>query len=226
LKVDARGTNTETVLRLYAPTNIIPKGTVLDKPQTIFSADHEFTVPGNTAFQIVVSSTHRNPRYWPSGPAPFGKIDDLDEFRPQRWLRDESPAVAKPPNEEKPDTRQPEEMLSSDTSDALFRPFPGSYIPFSTGHRRCIGRRFAQVELLAVLTVLLKSYTLEIDVEDFADDEAIKLMSVVQKAEVWTKAAAKSKSVLREGMRHHLTMQHKEGKIALRLVKRGEERFA
>ena len=85
---------------------------------------------------------------------------------------------------------------------------------------------FAQVELLAVLAVLLKSYTLEIDVEDFADDEAIKLMSVVQKAEVWTKAAAKSKSVLREGMSHHLTMQHKEGKIALRLVKRGEERFA
>jgi hypothetical protein len=80
VKVVARGTNTETVLRLYAPTNIIPKGTVLDKPQTIFSADHEFTVPGNTAFQIVVSSTHRNPKYWPSGPAPLGKTDDLDEF--------------------------------------------------------------------------------------------------------------------------------------------------
>jgi cytochrome P450 len=213
------------VLRLYAPTNIIPKGTVLDKPQTIFSADHEFTVPGNTAFQIVVSSTHRNPKYWPSGPAPLGKTDDLEEFRPQRWLKKESPAVAKSPNEDKSDIRQPEEMLSSDTSDALFRPFPGSYIPFSTGHRRCIGRRFAQVELLAVLAVLLKSYTLEIDVENFADDEAIKLMSAEKKEAVWVKAAAKLKFVLREGMRHHLTMQHKEGKIALRLVKRGEERF-
>jgi hypothetical protein len=85
---------------------------------------------------------------------------------------------------------------------------------------------FAQVELLAVLAVLLKSYTLEIDVEDFVDDEAIKLMSAEQKGDVWMKAAAKSKFVLRQGMRHHLTMQHKEGKIALRLVKRGEERFA
>jgi hypothetical protein len=43
---------------------------------------------------------------------------------------------------------------------------------------------FAQVELLAVLAVLLKSYTLEIDVEDFVDDEAIKLMSAEQNGDV------------------------------------------
>lgn len=172
-----------------------------------------------------MTSTHRNTKYWPSGPAPLGKTDDLDEFRPQRWLKKKS-AAAKPSNEEMLETKSLEEVLSSDTSAALFRPFPGSYIPFSTGHRRCIGRRFAQVELLAVLAVLFKSHSLEVDVEDFADDEAIALMNAEQKQEVWKKAAARTKTILREGMRHHLTMQHKEGKIALRLVKRGEEIFA
>ena len=45
-----KSANTTAVLRLYAPTNIIPKGTRLNDAQTVFSGDREFTVPGNTAF--------------------------------------------------------------------------------------------------------------------------------------------------------------------------------
>lgn len=131
-----------------------------------------------------------------------------------------------PSGNEKAGEKFSDGVLSSDTSTALFRPFLGSYIPFSTGHRRCIGRRFAQVELLAVLAVIPITYSLELDVEDFADDEAVSMMSAEEKEEIWQTAAMRIKRVLRNGMRHHLTMQHKEGKIALRLVKRGEERFA
>jgi len=121
--------------------------------------------------------------------------------------------------------RQVDEVLSNDISTKLFRPFPGSYIPFSTGHRRCIGRRFAQVELLAVFATLFKSYSLDLDVTDFADDEEVARISDEEKNVVWEKAAKRMRKVLKEGMRHHLTMQLGNGKIALRLRKRGDEFF-
>jgi cytochrome P450 len=197
------------------------------------SGDRPFTVPGNTAFQFVVNSVHRNPKYWPSGPVPPGKKNDLDEFRPQRWLLQKStppPADRNHSSQTVADEKQagvamPEEVLSADTSAALFRPFPGAYIPFSAGHRRCIGRRFAQVELLAVLAVLLKSYSLELDVADFADDKAVKAMSAGERKKVWERAAKRMTGILREDMRHHLTMQLKAGRVTVRLVVRGEERF-
>lgn len=224
------------VLRLYPPANIIPKGTRPNEPQTITSGSCSFTVPGNTAFQFVANSTHRNPKYWPSGPAPPGKLNDLDEFRPQRWLAEKpvqqladrsypTPAAATYDNDKQSGATTPDGVLSVDTSAALFRPFPGAYIPFSTGHRQCIGRRFAQVELFAVLAVLFKSYSLELDVGEFADDEAVGAMSAGEKKNVWKQAAKRMTGVLREGMRHHLTMQLKKGKVALRLVLRGKERF-
>lgn len=200
------------------------------------SSESQFTVPGNTAFQFVVNSAHRNPKYWPSCVASNGKQNDLDEFRPQRWLTAESGyassetsnSVLQPISYSRGGEEAREnlaEPLTGETSSILYRPFPGSYIPFSTGHRRCIGRRFAQVELLAVLAVLFKSYSLELDVSDIADGETVNGMTVEEKRRTWESEAARMKLLLRQGMRHHLTMQHTEGKVVLRLVRRGEERF-
>ena len=42
-------------------------------------------------------------------------------------------------------------------------PAPGTYMPFGTGKRACIGRSFAEVEALLVLAAVLRSVRLEID---------------------------------------------------------------
>ncbi|KAL8902537.1 MAG: hypothetical protein Q9207_004613 [Kuettlingeria erythrocarpa] len=209
------GATINEVLRLYPPANIIPKGTRKGSVQTIRTGSRDFTVPENTALQFLAVSAHHNPRYWPSDPASLGK-EDLDEFRPGRWFA--APDLAS--------NRNPAGAPGTEPSASLFRPHPGAYIPFSTGHRGCIGRRFAQVEMLAVVAVVFKDYSLELDVGDFVDDEAIETMGLQQRQAVYEKAKAKARRVCRDGIRHHLTMQLKHGRLALRLVRRGEERFS
>ena len=79
--------------------------------------------------------------------------------------------------------------------------------------------------MFAVLAVLFKSYSLELDVGEFADNEAVEAMSAEEKKNIWEQAAKRMTGVLREGMRHYLIIQLKKGKVALRLVPRGKERF-
>ena len=215
------GATINEVLRLYPPANIIPKGTRKGSQQTIRSGSHEFTIPEDTALQFLAVSVHHNPKYWPSDPASSGK-EDLDEFRPRRWLaRFDSMSTRNADTNH----RHPERGPGLEPSTSLFRPHAGAYIPFSTGHRGCIGRRFAQVEMFAVVAVIFKDYSLELDVEDFANDKAVETLAMEERKAVYEKAKASARRVCREGIRHHLTMQLKTGKLALRLVRRGNERF-
>ena len=98
---------------------------------------------------------------------------------------------------EKPDGTEKAQdgVVDPGTTTSLFRPHPGAYTPFSTGHRGCIERRSAQVELLAVIAILFKNNSLELDVEDFADDEAIERMTLEQRKIVYEKAKAKTERI-------------------------------
>ena len=51
------------------------------------------------------------------------------------------------------------------------------------------------------------------------------MMTDEQRNAVYGKAKAQARKTCRDGIRHHLTMQLKKGKLALRLVERGKERF-
>ena len=62
-----------------------------------------------------------------------------------------------------------------DTS-SLFKPIKGSYIPFSDVYRSCLGRRFSQIEILVVLAVILRDYSVELAVDQFSSDGQIDLM--------------------------------------------------
>lgn len=51
----------------------------------------------------------------------------------------------------------------------IHRPVRGAYVPFSDGVRACLGKKFAQVEFVAALAVMVKQYRIELagDSEEF-----------------------------------------------------------
>ncbi|KAL9093516.1 MAG: hypothetical protein Q9165_003911 [Trypethelium subeluteriae] len=159
--------------------------------------------------------------------------EDLDEFKPERWLLDASTttssstaatatATADAPTE---DFGGPQ---GRDTSASLFHPPKGAYIPFSDGGRACLGRRFAQAEVCAVLAVIFREWSVELAVDEWASDEEVAAMPVggEERRRVWGKADARARWLLQDGMVMMITLQMRKGKVPVRFVRKGRERFA
>lgn len=230
-------------LRLVPPVIGIPKSTMEGvSEQKLNVGGKECIVPKDTYISLATACAHRHPDYWPKGPArcpggrpahPVSNIDnDLEEFRPERWLlstnengtttdKDGIPVETLAGGTEK-DLGVNE---SSDTSDRLFKPVKGSYVPFSDGYRACLGRRFAQVEVLVVLATLFQNYSVELAVDKYATDEELDKMDDNEKAEVWQKAAEDARELLLNGMGVQISLQIRKGTVPVRFVPRGQERF-
>ncbi|KAF9696817.1 hypothetical protein EKO04_005237 [Ascochyta lentis] len=211
-------------LRLLQPVLNIPKSTFPGRPQNFTMGEQTYTMPGDTHI-FLSSAIHRNPKYWPAPPTGSsvkGKRD-IDTFRPERWL------TASKLEDSFIDIGYDDEELrgpsGEDTSASLFKPVKGSYIPFSDGFRSCIGRRFAQVEILAVLAVIFSQYTVELAVDEFASDEEVKAMDGQAREDVYAKAAARADHVLQTKVASIITLQLRGTSVPIRLVRRGEERF-
>lgn len=222
-------------LRLIAPVVGIPKSTPKDSPQPLTLNGKRVTVPGGCHITLDTPATHRNPKYWPTmcGPdASEAEIDtDLDSFKPERWLLDSTKTnscMTTIATSSRQGSEEPEDIggpQSTDTSSTLYHPARGSYIPFSEGYRACLGRRFAQVEVLAVLAVIFREYSVELAVDEYASDVEVEKMDEELRRQVWTKAKDKAEGLLKYGMMTIITIQMRRGKVPLRFVKRGGERF-
>jgi cytochrome P450 len=210
-------------LRLIPPVIGIPKSTPPGRPQGLQLGGNRVTVPQNCMVTLNTAALHRNPKYWP-----HTSDEDLLEFRPERWLLDptkshgstEDNAYAE---EEGLDFDGPDKR--PDTAASLYRPPKGAYVPFSDGYRSCLGRRFAQVEILAVLAVIFKTWSVELDVGAYMTDEEVATASEDEKRKAWGKADANARDLLRNGMMTIITIQMRKDKVPLRFVKRGSERF-
>ncbi|PVH95619.1 cytochrome P450 monooxygenase-like protein [Periconia macrospinosa] len=212
-------------LRVLQPIVNIPKSTAPGRPQVFTMNGQQYTMPGGTHV-LLNCAIHRNPKYWPGPPNETDKksnIKDTDRFRPERWLLDKKPTT------DFVDIDYDDEELrgpsGEDTSSSLFKPVKGSYIPFSDGYRSCIGRRFAQVELLAAFAVIFTQYSVELAVDEFASDEEVASMDEESKEKVWRKAADKAQHILKNNAASIITLQLRGATIPIRLVKRGEETF-
>ncbi|KAL9103296.1 MAG: hypothetical protein Q9163_001638 [Psora crenata] len=220
-------------LRLIPPVTAIPKCTKPNSPQPLVVGGKRCMVPGNTYIELKCHCAHRNPNQWSTGPPadpnkpshPLSNRDnDLEEFKPERWLL-KNGAVSADTDAIINDSSTVDGHPAPADSPSLFKPVKGAYIPFSEGHRSCLGRRFAQIELLAFLAFLFSQYSVELSVEEWASDEQVEEMDGVSKREIWGKAKAKVERQMINDIGSIITLQLRKGHIALRLVKRGSEMF-
>lgn len=215
-------------LRLLQPIINIPKSTAPGHPQVVHMDGKEYTIPDDVSV-FLCSAVHRNPKYWPcpaNDPSTNGR-PDVDRFRPERWLGVAEGKAA----EEFVDINYDDEILrgpsGQDTSAQLFKPAKGSFIPFSEGYRSCIGRRFAQVEILTVFAVIFSQYSVELAVDEFATDDEVERMPKggKERKAVWQKAVDRADDLLTNKMASMITLQLRAGNVPIRIVRRGEERF-
>jgi cytochrome P450 len=213
-------------LRLLQPVVNIPKSTAPGRPQQLTMGGKQYTIPGDSHVWLSCA-VHRNPKYW--GKSATGTKSDIEQdvnrFRPERWL------VGAKPTEQAVDTNDIDDdlrgPLGEDTSAQLFKPVKGSYVPFSDGFRSCIGRRFAQVETLAVLGAIFSQYSVELAVDDFASDEEVEKMPKggKERRELYQKAIDRADDAIKTKVASIITLQLRDFTIPIRLMKRGEERF-
>ncbi|KAK2065528.1 cytochrome P450 [Colletotrichum caudatum] len=211
-------------LRLTPAVVEIPKK-VNPEGDGIISLDGEkHVLPKGAHISIVGVAAHHNPRNWPSKPSKItGKEHDLDDYVPERWYR--ASIKAAPTEDKSGDTEDYGGYKGSDTSEKMFRPVRGSYVPFSDGPRSCLGRRIAQVEIIAALSVIFQQYSLELAVDEWASDAEVDAMSREEKQELYKKAQDKCRETVKKATTL-LTLKLPPGmSVPVRVVPRGEERF-
>lgn len=208
-------------LRLVPPVVSIPK-CVREQPQQLTVNDKKCVVPAGTYISIVTTAAHRNPNSWPTGPPQKGDSirpdlnmdNDLEEFKPERWFVNR-----------KDEAKEQEEISDRgdshlDIPTSLYRPRRGAYIPFSEGARSCLGRRFAQVKVMAALATIFSQYSVELALDDFASEEELRGLSESQREEIWERARQDAFRKLRENMRTLFTLQLRGEDVKVRFVRR------
>ena len=220
------GATMNETLRLMPPIIDIPK-IVRATPQTVKFDGKAVTVPANTSIHLSALGVQRNPRYWPHSPSKISKkAHDLDDFVPQRWLGSKKSSDAKAEPVAPSDSVKIDglENASFEAGDGLFVPAKGAFIPFSEGARSCPGRRFAQVEITAVLAAIFQTYSAELDVREWASDEEVDRMGIQDRRALYEKAKVKARKLV-FASETVITLQMKGTFVPLRFVRRGEERF-
>ena len=121
-------------MRLYNPLPGIPKYTG-QQPTHLDVNGNSYRIPEDTLVIPSLQALHTDPRNWGQ---------DSLEWRPQRWIA--NPNV----NDQ-----------SSPEAEELVEPVRGTYFPWAEGARNCPGKKFAQVEFVAVLVALLGNHVAE-----------------------------------------------------------------
>lgn len=223
------GATMNETLRLMPAVIEVPKHLVEDQAITLDGTKH--VLPAGLIVSLCAVCVQRSPRYWPTQPSRIVPgASDVRDFEPERWYRTAAAggsgdAAGAKDEVEGADTENYGGFQGPDTSTSLFRPVRGSFIPFSDGPRSCLGRRIAQVEMLAALAVVFQRYSIELSVDKWASDEEVERMGPEERRELYKKAQDESREVIKSASSTLTLRLHGEGYVPVRLVKRGEERF-
>lgn len=133
-------------LRLYHPVAWYARKTVCRTTVTD-SKGATYVVPADTILMIDVAAIGRHSTYWPSKDADAKRNQPSPalDFDPSRWLKSE---------------------VRDDKG-------KGTSFPFSSGHRMCPGKRFAEVEMCAMVARVFSQFSLRLTPEDPDTEKAV-----------------------------------------------------
>jgi cytochrome P450 len=120
-------------LRLNHPLGQLAKETG-NFAQPLKIGSRTITVPPGTAIHLSLAAMHTHPDYW---------SEDSMKWNPKRFVSVPDDAESSFENE----------VLASDTQE--------HFLPWATGQRVCPGKKFSQVELVAVLATIFRDYTVQ-----------------------------------------------------------------
>lgn len=184
-----------------------------------------------------VVGVNRNPKYWKTKRSELtGAEDDMDDFSPARWLpsldstTDHQPTQNGIKENGHSEAEKEEDALNTPsylttTPTSLRPPEKGAFLSFSEGPRACPGRRFAQVEITAVLAFIFQKYSVELDVRDWASDEEVAKMGKEERQKIYGEASRVAREKIRRSEQFITLQMLREDNIGLRFVERGGERF-
>ncbi|KAF7894957.1 hypothetical protein EAF00_006771 [Botryotinia globosa] len=139
-----RAVNFET-LRICHPISQLVK-TTGSHEQTLEINGQSYVLPPHTTVHCSIPALHAHPKYWGSEPLAWNH---------SRFISMSSTSTLA----ENPSTQDfDKEKVEGDTSD--------HFMPFAWGQRVCPGKKFAQVELVAVLAALFKDWRVEVVPKD------------------------------------------------------------
>ncbi|KAL8751470.1 MAG: hypothetical protein Q9184_006058, partial [Pyrenodesmia sp. 2 TL-2023] len=150
-------------LRLYHPVAWYARKSIRQTTVTD-SKGASHLIPADTVLMIDVAAMGRHPQYWPSentGTGPNQTSPALD-FNPSRWLK-------------------------SETQEDLGK---GAAFPFSSGHRMCPGKRFAEVEMCAMIARFFSQFSLRLE----PDDNDVELAELAGHSPAWVEQKTKERA--------------------------------
>ena len=180
-------------LRLYGVLPFIPRATE-NIPLQLPLKSGTYTVPANCLVLISTNAVHRHPKHWPhETEASASETADTNlDFRPERWLDRHGQHQAS----------HYDSNNGAKLGPGILNRQPGTYIPFSVGPRSCIGKRFAQVEICAVLAAVMKDYTVEL-----VDDDVDSMTDRTRKGAAWERKRQCTLTELSAGMGFKLALE-------------------
>lgn len=189
-------------LRLFTVLPFIPKCVPqASLPVAIKLSDGQsHTIPSGTLILINTSASHRHPEYWPSRLPKREQMRSstpVTDFNPELWLRGSK----------------------QHGKDGFLKPKTGTFIPFSDGIRGCMGKKFAIVELVALVARFFNESSVELAVEG-TNEPGVGM----GRKEAWQQARTSAELKMYEGARFKTSMRLATT-IPLSFVKRGEEQY-
>lgn len=128
-------------LRIFTPLVHLGKQVTRDKDQIVQTSKGTYHLPAGTQVYISAIGLHLQPEVWRDINKTPDDVKDAPEdmpdelvFRPSRWI------------------------VTDGDSQTLFRPPPGSFIPWSAGPRSCPGMKMAQVEFVGTFLTLFRAH--------------------------------------------------------------------
>lgn len=185
-------------LRLFSVLQFIAKRSPAT-PHLLPLGSKNYVIPADTLILINTSAIHRHPEIWPSHYLNSGTTlsasSSVDDFNPDHWLH--------PPAHSK----------NGHPPDRFLKPIPGGYLPFSDGNRGCLGKRFALVELVALVNRIFTDFSVELitSCDANASDET--------RSAKWRDAREAAVAGLSRGVEFKMSLRM-TGEVPVRFVRR------